>query len=624
MIFITRHIMVQRQINLGKDMSRVINISGRQRTLSQKITKNALMIYENSDKESREFYLEDLESDLSIFERSHFNLIKGNVEEGMKVENSNVIINLFNDIEPFFQTILESSKEIIELTKYGNNTNKQILQIIKTLTLNERLFLEKMDEIVFEYDNESKASILQVERLENIVFYIIILTLLFLSVFVLIPATKTLRYAFIDINEGNMNIKKLFYSMNGSLFLVNKSGKIVSKNENAKEIMILDDKDHEQINISTAIKWYNINILDLIDKAMSGERFNNIEMKIEDKEGKNTTLLLSAINGRYNDEEVVLLSAYDITAQKKAEEILRNLAIKDELTDLYNRHFLESIIKSEIERSKRYDYPLSAAIMDIDDFKRINDKWGHPVGDDILRETARALKENSRESDYPIRIGGEEFVILMPHTNLEGAYIVAEKLRRAIEKSNHKSVGTYTASFGVAERKMDETYFELYNRMDHALYKAKKTGKNIVQKSISDTISDKNTLLEWSEKWNSGEKTIDDQHEELITEIGKFANGSIDLEDHENMIYTLNQLLSLIEVHFEYEEKVQEEIQYDHINEHKKIHTDLLKKSYDLKEQFIDGQVSIQDLLEFMLHDVITGHLLKEDTKFFPFINIEN
>lgn len=103
--------------------------------------------------------------------------------------------------------------------------------------------------------------------------------------------------------------------------------------------------------------------------------------------------MLSVTKGKFNRKEIVLINAHDITAQKKAKDILKNLAIKDELTGLYNRHFLDSIIQPEIERSKRYDYPLSVAILDVDNFKIINDKFGHPEGDKVLKEIAEILKE---------------------------------------------------------------------------------------------------------------------------------------------------------------------------------------------------------------------------------------
>lgn len=617
LVFATRQIIIQNQINLAKDMSRVINIAGRQRMLSQKITKNALMVYENRGIDIENLYLQDLELSLDTFDRSHHNLKNGKIEEDAEMQNSPVIIGLFDKIDPYFYSILDSANRIIELANNGENTSREILANIELIALNEQFFLEIMDEIVFQYDNETESIVLQIERLELIAFYLILFAVLFTTIFVFIPATKTLRYAFIDISETNENIIKLFRSMKGALFLVDEEGNIMNNNSGAVDIVSVNESEIKNSNIGRVVKWFDISIINIIKDVISGAECDGLEVKIEDKNEKVLTLLISATKGRYRRKQVVLITAYDITAQKKAEEILKNMAIKDELTELYNRHFLESIIKAEIERSKRYEFPISAAILDIDNFKKINDKWGHPVGDTILKETAKILRENSRESDYEVRIGGEEFVILMPHTNLEGAYSVAEKLRKAIEENTHPIVGRYTASFGVAERAMDESYFELYNRMDNALYKAKKSGKNCVVKSTLNNKQKIESSLEWTDKWNSGEETIDAQHRELIDLIDKIIDGSISLEDNDSLEYNLNLLMNHLQEHFIYEEKVLAEEDYIYLVEHQKIHASLLEKSYRLKEQAIKGQISIEDLLEFMLHDVIIGHILKEDTKFF-------
>ena len=158
--------------------------------------------------------------------------------------------------------------------------------------------------------------------------------------------------------------------------------------------------------------------------------------------------------------------------------------MKNWISGLYNRTQLEIIVNEEIEGSERYEIPLSACIIDLDYFKSINDRWGHPVGDTVLTMTADIVSKNIRKLDYAIRIGGEEFVLILPHTDLEGAYSVAEKIRLAIESSIHPVAGKYTVSLGVAERNRGETYQMLYNRMDKALYEAKEAGRNRVVKSI--------------------------------------------------------------------------------------------------------------------------------------------
>lgn len=256
---------------------------------------------------------------------------------------------------------------------------------------------------------------------------------------------------------------------------------IAFMNRDAESIVLEEKKDKQALYIDTSVNWIGFDIKNLIQKAQREDhRTEDVETTIEDKDGNLIVVIVSAVSGTYDGLEVVVLNLFDITVQKKAEEILRNAAIKDELTGLYNRYFLESILEKEIERSQRYEIPLSAALLDLDHFKNVNDKWGHPVGDSVLKFTADIVKHNIRKSDFPVRIGGEEFLILMPNTDFKGAFAAAEKIRQVLEKSAHPLIGNFTASFGVAQRNSGEQYADLYNRVDEALYKAKENGRNCV------------------------------------------------------------------------------------------------------------------------------------------------
>ncbi len=225
---------------------------------------------------------------------------------------------------------------------------------------------------------------------------------------------------------------------------------------------------------------------------------------------------MSAAPGSHEGAEVVVLNLFDITAQKKAEAILKNTAIKDELTGLYNRHFLESILEAEFERAQRYEIPLSVALLDLDYFKKVNDQWGHPVGDAVLKFTADIVKNNIRKSDFAIRIGGEEFLILMPNTNAKGAVATAEKIRVTLENSAHPIIGDFTASIGVAERLIDEQYQYLYERVDEALYKAKGNGRNCVMLAQNISYAYEGESWDWKDHWNCGKQKIDHQQKELF------------------------------------------------------------------------------------------------------------
>ncbi|WP_373485837.1 sensor domain-containing diguanylate cyclase [Acetobacterium malicum] len=153
----------------------------------------------------------------------------------------------------------------------------------------------------------------------------------------------------------------------------------------------------------------------------------------------------------------------------------------DKLTQIYNRQKTEEILRLEIQKSNRTNHALSIIMLDIDRFKEVNDTYGHKVGDMVLEEFVNITKKNIRTTDFIGRWGGEEFLIICPETNIEGAKTLANKLRRAIEEHKFPIVVWKTASFGVAEYLPEEEINTVMKRADDALYKAKKLGRNRVE-----------------------------------------------------------------------------------------------------------------------------------------------
>ena len=165
-------------------------------------------------------------------------------------------------------------------------------------------------------------------------------------------------------------------------------------------------------------------------------------------------------------------------------EHVQRQAVTDELTGLSNHRRFQEVIATEVERSRRFDQDLGLVLLDIDNFKQINDTFGHQQGDRVLREVARVLRESCREIDEPARYGGEEMVVALPQTDLEGAYQLAERMRTAIEelevsRGDGDGVLRVTASFGVASLpRSAEGKDDLIEAADRALYSAKRSGKN--------------------------------------------------------------------------------------------------------------------------------------------------
>jgi len=168
----------------------------------------------------------------------------------------------------------------------------------------------------------------------------------------------------------------------------------------------------------------------------------------------------------------------NITNTKKLEYI----STHDTLTNLYNREYFDKNLESKIKSALRYGNQFSLIILDIDHFKNVNDTYGHNIGDTVLVAIAKILKDNIREDDIAARWGGEEFVILLPHTELDGTYFLAEKLRVCIESSSIINKQKITASFGVGIYANSESKTTFFEKIDNALYSAKDNGRNCVVK----------------------------------------------------------------------------------------------------------------------------------------------
>ena len=170
-------------------------------------------------------------------------------------------------------------------------------------------------------------------------------------------------------------------------------------------------------------------------------------------------------------------------------ELVQRQAVTDELTALFNHRRFQEVMVGEVERARRFEQPLGLVMLDIDDFKSVNDTYGHQQGDLVLREVAGVLRESSREIDEPARYGGEELAVALPQTDLEGAYLLAERVRSSIEgleipRLDGGGVLRITASFGVAA--MPETAGDkdaLIAAADAALYRAKRGGKNRTERA---------------------------------------------------------------------------------------------------------------------------------------------
>ncbi|MGB3750614.1 MAG: diguanylate cyclase [Arcobacteraceae bacterium] len=275
---------------------------------------------------------------------------------------------------------------------------------------------------------------------------------------------------------------------------------VIVINDDAQPLGIFTTKDFlnivsETVDLALPIKTYMSFPLETVSKDVKiFEALEFIRIKgfkrliITDDEGKISGVitqkeLLRLINNKWMElirERGLKLSKINDELIKKS-SLLEETASQDFLTTLYNRRKFDALLQYEIEQIKRYNRgKLSILIIDIDNFKIVNDTYGHDIGDAILKEIAMILKKLSRSSDVASRWGGEEFAVTLTQTAIEDALFVAEKLRGSIQDHIFTKDLKITCSFGISQFRTTDEAVDLFKRADEALYEAKNTGKNKV------------------------------------------------------------------------------------------------------------------------------------------------
>jgi diguanylate cyclase (GGDEF)-like protein/hemerythrin-like metal-binding protein len=310
---------------------------------------------------------------------------------------------------------------------------------------------------------------------------------------------------------------------------------------------------------------------------------------------------------------------------------LEQLVATDHLTGAWNRSHLDRVIHAEITRSRSYRQPLSLILFDIDHFKRINDSYGHQVGDSMLCELVKLVKSRIRTSDLLFRWGGEEFVILISSAGYRHAQVVAETLRGAVAGHRFGAAGAVTVSLGVAEYDADEEADEWFRRLDVALYAAKENGRNrtaVDRRGNSDKWAVERGAsalrLEWLEGYECGNATIDAQH----CEIFRLANELIDESLREpvepaSFKAALAALIDHVERHFADEEAILRENCYAQFEEHRRSHAGLLARARRFQKLADSGEFNMGNVVEFLAQDMVARHLRIVDRGFFPLFSKE-
>lgn len=263
------------------------------------------------------------------------------------------------------------------------------------------------------------------------------------------------------------------------------SGPCVMVNDAASRIIGGSVEQILQQDFRTIPSWSQYGMLAMAEEALSSGQSKRAEIHLISTFGAEIWLNAHFTPFYCGGEQHLLFMAEDISERKRMESNLRTLATMDALTSIYNRRTIIEIGNNEFSHCNRYGQPLSLLMLDIDHFKHVNDTYGHAIGDQALRQLAAKCNEVLRSIDSLGRLGGEEFLAILPQTNLKDAQTAAERLRQAVAENLIQCNGlsfNITISIGVSDCCPNDVDIETaIHRADIAMYRAKQNGRNRVE-----------------------------------------------------------------------------------------------------------------------------------------------
>lgn len=354
------------------------------------------------------------------------------------------------------------------------------------------------------------------------------------------------------------------------------------------------------------------------------------------KDGTRLTVLLSVTS--FSDESGNVMScgvATDITQRSHRVAEMARLANFDPLTQLPNRRLFHDRLRMAVAQARRENTFLALLMIDIDRFKPVNDRFGHAVGDLLLRALAGRVQKCLRESDTLARTGGDEFVAILPMIGgEEDAVGVARKIRESLSAPFDLDEGdsvTIDCSVGVAlypEHGGDEE--SLLKNADNAMYVAKALGRaqvcvagnnRVAMRAAAKEVGAAPSRLVWRRAYQCGDAEIDREHKDLFahanTLLRAVANGRI---PPDRMPEMLDELVESVVAHFRNEEFILSRCGFQELDGHAQKHRRLVERVLELRSMVGAGELSLSDVVAFVARDIVAEHMLIHDQEYFPLL----
>ena len=376
----------------------------------------------------------------------------------------------------------------------------------------------------------------------------------------------------------------------------------------------------------------------LVNELGSSGFCENHEVLFRHKNGTHIIGMMSAKSIILHEIPHIISVTRDFTERKRVENELEEsnrkleqLSITDGLTKIANRRHFDMVLAQEHARHIRSGAELSLILLDIDHFKAFNDNYGHVKGDECLQKIGRVLADCAvRPADLAARYGGEEFACILPETDSSGALIIVEKIRRgimalAIPHCESSAADVVTASLGVVSVlcTADKTVSDILTRVDKLLYRAKSSGRNRVEFEAESTsvITGNVVQLTWQESFSCGNQLIDSQHRALFHVANRLFEAVLSGHPTPDISAIIARLLADVSQHFRDEQSILEAAGFPGLSEHITEHAKLFTRGVELSRQLDEATVTVGDIFQYLVYDMVMIHILGADREYFPYID---
>ncbi|WP_421863338.1 diguanylate cyclase domain-containing protein [Motiliproteus sp.] len=430
--------------------SDIINLAGRQRMLSQKIAKSSVNLVQATGTSIKESHRQELRDATRLWVKTQQGLQFGDESVGLPGRNSDEIQARFDAIQPTYEAILSDVSNLLD----PDISHAESIVALLNIQRNEAVFLEAMNEIVFLYAEEAANKVKRIQLFEVFLFVATLLVLVIEVFYIFSPAARRVEQTMNSLRKRYRDLEKLFSATPTGMLLVDaRDLSIVVGNQRMLKDLGLDTKKPGRHKLDAFLPNSHSSNQVFLERLRLEEQIDEAEIVLDNPLGQTLEMLASVRQSDLRGREVYIIGFTDVSDIKRAQKIIEHHASIDAMTQLINRRTGLLMLEKAFANAQRYHNPLTVCYLDLDGLKQANDRYGHAEGDWLIKTFSKVLAESIREADIATRLGGDEFLLVLPQCEANESLELMQRLEQQLRQIKEDLCKAYSLSFsyGVVE-----------------------------------------------------------------------------------------------------------------------------------------------------------------------------